>query len=225
MPRLPTSSLLREIAAQEPWQPEGWERCRRAAIELVEQEALVEAAFSVRIVDLDEPAADSMRLEGEVLYAPKLLPEAGELTALACAVATLGPRLEQRVASLFAARQASVAIALDQVGNRLLYSLSRHVQDRMLVAARRRGLTMAGELRPGDPGLSLQAQGPLLRLARAASIGVSLTVGLALYPLKSISMVLGAGIDLPPVHWSRCDECRSRSTCTMVERPAEAALA
>src|SRR3972149_2918190 len=131
MPRLPTSSLLREIAAQEPWQPEGWERCRRGG-----------GAPAAR-------AADSMRLEGEVLYAPKLLPEAGELTALACAVATLGPRLEQRVASLFAARQASVAIALDQVGNRLLYSLSRHVQDRMLVAGRRGGPPMGGGTRPG----------------------------------------------------------------------------
>lgn len=223
MSRIRADHLLRKIvnapAATSPWQ---WQ-FQRDAIRLIEKECLIEPAVCSRLVDLDQAAAGFLTAEGEVLYAPKLVPGTGILTVLACGVATLGPRLEQRVTALFAARQRSLAIALDQTGNRLLFELSRALQDRMLVAARRRRLSMAGELRPGDPGLSLMAQGPLLRLARAKSIGVNLTRGHALYPLKSISMVLGAGIDLPPVRWSRCDDCRSRSVCTLVERPAEVA--
>ena len=35
----------------------------------------------------------------------------------------------------------------------------------MQAEASRRGLTMSGELRAGDPGLALEAQGAVLRLA------------------------------------------------------------
>jgi hypothetical protein len=86
----------------------------------------------------------------------------------------------------------------------------------MLLSGRKRGLTMAGELRPGDPGLSLNAQSGVLRLAGAASIGVGLSSGHMLNPVKSVSMMLGAGLDLPPARWSRCDECGSRATCKIV---------
>jgi hypothetical protein len=95
----------------------------------------------------------------------------------------------------------------------------------MLVAARDRGLVLSGELRPGDPGLALEAQTTVLRLADATAIGVQTTHGLALRPLKSISMVLGAGRGLPPAHWSRCDDCRSRPRCKLVARQAEMASA
>lgn len=197
------------------------ERFHREAAELIERESLIEPAFSFRIVELDAPAAELLRVGGETLYAPQLLPEKGELTALACAVATLGPALEKRISSLFAERCVSLALALDEIGNQLLLATSRRVQDRMLAAARAQHLVMAGELRPGDPGLALQAQGAVLRLADSASIGVSLSRGHALQPLKSISMVLGVGIDLPPARWSRCDECPSRAKCAVVNGNVE----
>jgi hypothetical protein len=136
-------------------------------------------------------------------------------------VCTLGPRLEQRASELFAGRRASLALALDRLGNDYLLALSRLVQDRMLADTARRGLTMAGELRAGDPGLALEAQGAVLRLARANAIGVTLTEGQVMRPVKSISMVLGVGIDLPAAQWSRCDTCPSRPTCR-VARQAEA---
>ena len=110
----------------------------------------------------------------------------------------------------------SMALALDDVANDLLLAVSRRLQDRILLTARMQGLTMAGELRPGDPGLSLNAQAGVLRLADAASIGVSLFGGHMLNPVKSISVMLGVGLDLPPARWSRCDECGSRGTCKIV---------
>ena len=145
------------------------------------------------------------------------------MTGLACGVVTLGPALERRVASLFAEKCYSLALALDDVGNQLLFAATRRAQDRMLAAARAQGLSMAGELRPGDPGLALQAQGLVLRLADAASIGVDVNRGHALTPLKSISMVLGVGVDLPPARWSRCDDCPSRAKCRVANCPAQPA--
>jgi hypothetical protein len=44
-----------------------------------------------------------------------------------------------------------------------------------------------------------------------------------MHPVKSCSMVMGVGIDLPPVQWSRCDQCPTRDKCRVVERAAAAA--
>lgn len=193
-------------------------RLRAEALALARAEALVEPAASWRIVPLDAPPAATLRAGGEVLHAPRLLPPSGRLTALGCAVCTLGPGLEQRVRALFAARRASLALALDELGNELLFELARRTQDRLHAAVARRGWTMAGELRAGDPGLDLAAQPAVLRLADAAAIGVVANEQLLMQPHKSTSMVHGVGVDLPPAAWSRCDDCSHRPKCRAVAR-------
>jgi hypothetical protein len=199
-------------------------RLRDAASELIRSDDLLDARHSYRIVPLSAPPGAVLRAGGETLHAPWLLPQSGELTALACGVCTLGPKLEQCVSELFAQRRVSLALALDQLGNELLFAVCRRLQDRMLAQATRRGLTMAGELRPGDPGLALDAQTAVLRLADAHRIGVSLSCRQFMRPLKSTSMVLGVGVDLPPARWSRCDDCPSRPKCVVARRADAATL-
>lgn len=198
------------------------ERLRDKALGLARDERLIDAAYSYRIVSLDAPAADLLCAGGERLLAPWLLPASGELTAIACGVCTLGANFERRTNELFAGRQVSLALALDELGNQLLFEVSRRAQDRMQADATRRRLTMAGELRPGDPGLALDAQAAVLRLAQAESIGISLSAGGLMHPVKSCSMVLGIGIDLPAVQWSRCDYCPRREKCRVAERAGAA---
>jgi hypothetical protein len=195
-------------------------RLRDNALALVRGERLLAAAFSYRIVPLDRPAGDVLCLDGRELEAPWLLPASGTLTAVACAVATIGDAIERRVSRLFAERRASLAIALDALGNELLFAVSRRAQDRMLVDATRSGLTMAGELRAGDPGLAIETQGTVLELAEAACVGVTLSSGSMMYPVKSTSMVLGAGLALPKTNWSRCDYCPSLDRCAIARAPA-----
>lgn len=197
------------------------ERLRREAIELTRHEALIDAAYSYCIVPLARrpaPADKFLHAGGETLPASWLIPESGELTAVACGVCTLGQRLEQRVSALFVQRHAALAMALDQLGNELLFTVSRRAQDRMQADATRRGLCLAGELRAGDPGLPLEAQGAVLRLAQSENVGVALNHGSIMTPLKSTSMVLGVGIDLPAVQWSRCDHCPNRDKCAVIAR-------
>jgi hypothetical protein len=200
-------------------------RLRGQALAMARADELVVAAFSYQIVDLDTPAGPVLRAGGEALEAPRLLPATGRLTALACAACTLGPALERRVSDLFAQRRVSLAMALDELGNELLFDISRLAQDRMQAEVSSRKLTMSGELRAGDPGLALEAQGAVLRLAAAGSIGISLGEGLLMHPLKSTSMILGVGIDLPPSSWTRCDTCNSRARCGMRARALAAATA
>jgi hypothetical protein len=200
-------------------------RLRAQALAMARDEALVAGAYSYCIVPLEAPAAPLLQAGGESLEAPWLLPASGRLTALGCAVCTLGPALERRVRQLFGERRASLAMALDELGNELLFEISRRAQDRMQAEAGRRGLTLSGELRAGDPGLALEAQGAVLRLAAAESIGIRLGDGCLMHPLKSTSMVLGVGIDLPASAWSRCDSCNSRAKCGVRARALAAAAA
>jgi hypothetical protein len=195
-------------------------RLQREALVLVKRDCLIQAAYSYRIVPLERPAGQTLCLEGEILEAPWLLPSTGRLTAAACGVATIGPALELRVRSLFAERRAALAVALDALGNELLFAVARRAQDKMLADATKRGLTMAGELRSGDPGLAIETQAAVLRLAHGESIGVSVSSGCLMQPLKSTSMVLGVGVALPKVNWSRCDYCPSLERCRVPQTTA-----
>ena len=219
MPSARGFDVIRGISDARPQTP--WSavrrRLRNKALELVRHEGLLAPAYSYRIVPLERPASRSLCLEGEVLEAPWLVPSSGRLTAVACGVATIGPALEARVSELFAARNASLAVALDELGNELLFAVARRAQDRMLADTKKRGLMMAGELRAGDPGLALETQAAVLRLAEAQDIGVTLYSGFLMRPLKSTSMVLGVGVELPPVNWSRCDYCPSLERCRVAQ--------
>lgn len=195
---------------------------RAEALAMVRDEALLATRACWRVLPLEgEPGeAGWLCLDGEQLQAPWLVPASGRLTGVACAVATLGDAIERRVATLFAERRASLAVALDGVANELLFALSRRVQDRLLAEAHKQGLTMAGELRAGDPGLALQSQATVLKLAGAEAIGVTLTRTLMMTPAKSTSIVQGVGHSLPVQTWSRCDGCRSRARCTLARAAA-----
>jgi hypothetical protein len=132
--------ILREVAATplRGGSSPARERLRLKALAAAREPDLVDAAYSYCIVPLETPPADWLHAGGERLHAPWLLPESGTLTAIACAVCTLGPAFEQRISELFAGRQASLAMALDELGNELLFAVSRRAQDRMLADAARR---------------------------------------------------------------------------------------
>ena len=216
--------VLKQVAAEEPpGLTEARRRFRAEAIAFARERGLGRARMTHAIVPLDAPAAELLRAGGEAFYAPRMLPETGELTALAFGVCTLGPDLVSAVRELFAQRKMSLGLALDTLGNRMLMEASRRLQDRILADVSKRKLTMAGELRAGDPGLALEAQPAVLRLAGGADIGVEATASLALEPAKSATVMFGVGRDLPPALWSRCDECRSRKTCAVALRVAAVA--
>lgn len=190
---------------------------RAESIAMVRDLELTRPRASWRILSLDgEPQEGWLCVKGQRLHAPRLVPEGGQLTGLACAAATLGAEVEHQVARLFEQRRVSLAVALDSVANEMLFALSRRLQDRILAAARKQGLTVAGELRAGDPGLDLQAQQTVLDLAGASEIDLGLTRTLMMNPAKSTSFVLGVGEQLPPQTWSRCDNCPSRNRCNLV---------
>jgi hypothetical protein len=225
MATIPAARILRDVASvPEDAGVASRARIRRQALELVEQEGLLAAVHASVILPLDRRQSETLCVGGEAFHAPWLLPEAGELTALALSVCSVGPAIEARVRSLFAERRASLALGLDMLGNELLFAVSRRAQDSLLAEAKRGGLSMAGELRPGDPGLALEAQAGLLRLTQAESIGVTIGGHDLLTPMKSTTAIFGVGRDLPPARWSRCDRCPSRKGCRVAQQQRVASV-
>lgn len=211
-----------ERLAQMPARTPVQARLRGEACALVNAEQLVAAAFSFRFVEMQSCADGELFAGGERLYGPRLVPAEGRLTALACGAATIGNAVERRVTELFIERKPALALALDEVGNQLLFEVSRRLQDRMFAHAIKVGVAMAGELRAGDPGLDITYQPAVVRLADGMSIGVNVSAGMSLTPLKSTAMVMGVGLDLPPATWSRCDDCSSKAKCKLVRAQGDA---
>lgn len=193
-------------------------KLRDSALALAAEEGLGECRYALRIVPLEKEVDGRFWLEDRTLFAPRLVPVSGEITALGFAACTMGGALEARVRSLFEARRPALALALDALGNEMLGIISRRTQDRMQARVSRLGLTMAGELRPGDPGLALETHAAVLALSGGAHIGIRVFDYGLLEPLKSITTVLGIGRNLPEAAWSRCDECRSRERCQWARR-------
>lgn len=198
-------------------------RQRTKAIALLDEESLLQAAFVFNRVPIDAIEGDCIRFGDAQLNAPLLIPQSGELTALCFGACTLGPRLEQRVTKLFEQRQESIALALDSLGNELLFDLGRRLHDRIVIDCRRQGLSVGQDLHAGDPGLDLSAQATVFRLAQAQSIDIDLHNNNLLHPLKSASVVLSVGYNLPKPEWSRCDHCPSRARCKLIKPEREAA--
>lgn len=219
MPTVYKVDLGRELATNP---PEGMSpvraRLRQQAIHTLLDEDLIEASYSYNIVPLSAPAAVTLEVGGEHIHAPRLLPETGQLMAIGCGVCTLGAKLEARIGQLFGEKRASLAVSLDEVGNELIFALGRRIQDRMLSECYRKRLTMGAELHAGDPGLDLEAQAAVLRLADANRIGVALYKGKLITPLKSSSVVFAVGRNLPEVSWSRCETCPSAAKCNYGRR-------
>jgi hypothetical protein len=192
----------------EPSAPEDLSPARRRqrdlAIALIRDEGLLEAAYSFNEVRLQD-VAEGKRLYvgGEILPIRGGLPKRGELTALACCVCTLGPRLEVRVDRLFTEKRTPLALALDSLGNELLLALGRRMQSDLLASVRRQKLILGQRIRVGESELDISAKATVLRLAEAAEIGVNLHRGHQLWPQRSSAMVLAIGRNLPKLSLSR----------------------
>ena len=199
-------------------------KARARVLGLVREEGLGESRYALRIVPLEKEADGYLTLEGETVFAPWLVPTSGRLTALGVGLVTLGPAVEARVLQLFAEKQAALALALDQFAGELLFATGARLEARLRILAKRQGLSLSGELHPGDPGLALEAQQTLMRWMAPDTLEILLHNGHLLNPLKSGSVIYGIGENLPPATWSRCDMCPSRSKCPKTERRQEAGV-
>ena len=191
-------------------------RHRNEALAMLASEPLTAPAFMYRILPARIAGGDMIEVGNAVLVAPVIAGEPGNLLALAAAACTLGTPLQERISRLFATRRRSLALALDAIGNELLFRLADRVTAAIGRDARREGMGMGMEVSPGDPGLALDQQATVLALAGSRCDHIAVTGAGMLAPVQSLSMVVTLGHNLRRRSAAaRCKACPSRDRCTV----------
>lgn len=167
------------------------ERARHEARLLLRREALVWPAFTYRIS-----------------------PDA----AMAAGACTIGAALEARVGELFRSGERLLALELDAIGNERLFCLAKRALSIIARDAKRRGQQAGDERFPGDDGMTVEEQVQALEFARAGSIGIAITAGGMLSPVKSMSFVVPLGSHLRKTPGGPCRRCPGRERCRAGKR-------
>ncbi|MCZ7564479.1 MAG: hypothetical protein M5U08_12480 [Burkholderiales bacterium] len=194
------------------------DRARREALALAVGEALVAPASAHRVWPVRSACGARFEAGPGVLEIPALAGCAGAIEALAACACSLGPRLEARVASLFRAHRALLALELDALGTAWLFALAERLTACIRREARRAGLRAGAALNPGDVGIALGEQRRVLALAQAASHAITATPQGMLRPAKSLCFVVALGRALTAPAGGRCARCRAHARCSV--RPA-----
>jgi hypothetical protein len=189
-------------------------KARREALSLFKEEDLAVPVFSYQIVPVLEMFGEMLSLEHGVLRAPGLTDRFTGLVSIAAVVCSLGSALEKRVSALFAERKYSLALALDEIGTELLFHTDFQASTIIRDDAHRQGMTTSIEMNAGSSGLPLDQQPLVVSLSGGERHGVAVNEQGMLFPVKSLSMVIGIGANFPSQGASkRCDNCSSRKQC------------
>ena len=175
----------------------------------------LEPAIAYEFCQVKEINDGGARLQGHIFLKTDLLqkrlPFASELAAIVC---TIGPQLERKVTDCFAHDEPLHGVLLDGIGNAAVDILAQEACRMICVLAESRGNKSSSPLSPGMPGFPLSEQWTLCRIAQAEQIGVHLSKSAMMIPRKSMSMIIGVGLNMPT--WSKaefCATCNLKNTC------------
>ncbi len=184
--------------------------------DLVRTEELIEPRASYRTYGVLSADDKSIRLEGggRLDDAPAAAGIMTDAQSLVAAVVTIGERLEAKASSLFAQNQVLTAYALEEIGVAALFELSTSLASVIGAEAKTTGLEASSALFPGNEGFAMREQKTVFELAAGEAIGMRITNGAMLFPVKSASMIIGLGRSMP--RWDStkdCETCKAREKC------------
>jgi hypothetical protein len=186
--------------------------------------ALVAPRAVVRWLPVD--AQDGARLVtvDATLAIPDIDRHWGRIERLGVAVCTIGPALERRVGELWAARELPLASMLDGVGSGAVESLAEYVNDLLCQEGIPAGLKVTNRVSPGYGAWDVRDQAAIFRLCPGDAIDVRLNDACFMDPVKSISLVVGAGREARVDHYfSQCARCWMR-TCAYRRVPVRRSI-
>lgn len=138
----------------------------------------------------------------------------GGAEELVVAVCTIGPEADRRIAWQQQAKDLFRALLLDELASWAIdmvrQELCRWLEDDL----QRQGLRASAPLSPGESVWSVKDQRIIFNLLDTGPIGVSLSDSMIMYPLKSLSLILGTGRQPMGVEGaSNCDFCSIKERC------------
>jgi len=181
---------------------------------------LMEPRAVVRWAPVTRREGDTLEAAGVALTIPAIERAWGPVAELAAAVCTIGDQLERRGAELWEARELPLAVMLDSVGSGAVESLAEYVNDMLCQEGIRRRLQVTNRISPGYGPWDVTQQRELFRLCPGEEIGVRLNASCFMTPVKSISLLAGAGVAARVDHYfSQCARCWMRD-CAYRRAPA-----
>lgn len=135
--------------------------------------------------------------DGFTLNIPHIDREWRGLERVSLAICTIGQELDKRVSQFSAQGDYTASIALDSVGRAALSSICNKIDSMVCERAGERGMVAGPRFEPGAVGWELAEQTVLFSLLPAEKIGVRLNECYQMFPLKSVSLVIGMGSETP----------------------------
>ena len=174
----------------------------------------------LRWIPVATRGADTFALDGVVLTIPGVEAAWGQVTWVATAICTIGAALERRSAELWETRELPLAMMLDSVGSGAVESLAEYVNDVLCQEGIGRDLKVTNRISPGYGRWDVADQRTLFRLCPGDAIGIRLNDACFMTPMKSISLLVGAGPRARVDHYfSQCARCWMRD-CAYRRVPA-----
>jgi hypothetical protein len=148
---------------------------------------------------------------GIALTGPQVTQQLKGARRVVAAVCTIGPDLEDAAAQLFS-EDPLFAMALDGLGNAAVESLAQFVCGHIAAQVEGEGLQASAPLSPGSPEWPVEIGQPqIFSLLNPSDVGVKLTSGGMMNPKKSVSFILGLGLEMSQI--SMCSVCSLKESC------------
>jgi hypothetical protein len=182
--------------------------------------ALIEPRAAVRWLPVTALDADGLTAGAARLAIPGLDVAWGPVERVAVAICTIGETLEREVSALWEARELPLASMLDSVGSGAVESLAEHVNDLLCQQGLAAGLRVTNRVSPGYGAWDVAEQRRVFALCPGGPAGVTLNAACFMTPVKSISLLAGAGVAARVDHYfSQCARCWMRG-CAYRRAPA-----
>ena len=161
---------------------------------------------------------------GDILEAPLLAHRIARASHILFGVTTIGCAMAKTVRQCFKNGRNVKAVLMEEIANAALFETTNGLHSLAEEQARCMELNASGPLSPGDhEGFGLDQQATVLALAGAESLGITMAQTGQMWPIHSVSFVIGLGKQMQ--EWKRIDDCRicgSRDKCRHYLRSLEA---
>ncbi|MCO6451854.1 MAG: hypothetical protein J5I90_13805 [Caldilineales bacterium] len=156
-----------------------------------------------------------VELEGRVrLGGGPLVEVMGGAEQVILAVCTVGSKADERIKALQADGQRFTMLVLEELAIWAVDQVRQQLCRKFETEQQERGWHSSTVLSPGESEWSVSDQEQIFKLLDASQIGVRLSPGMVMYPLKSISMAVGIGpqpMGIPGM--THCDYCSMKERC------------